>query len=284
MISGWPCVLAVQVGPDGAVGDGASTALMVAVALATAAPCAALGVYVVLRRMAFVGDAMAHTLLPGLVVAALLGISLAAGALVAGLLTAIGIGWLSRRGQLREDTAIGILFTAMFALGVLLAGSGPAAERLGELLFGDLLHAGPEDLWLALGVGVLTGAALTLLHKELELASFDPLYAEVIGIRTDALRYLLLIALALVIVAAVQVVGVLLTAALLVTPAAAATLLTRRLPGMIGTAMLLAAGASLAGVWIGVRLRLEIGAAIVLACTVLFGIAWLLRIRRRFGV
>ena len=244
------------------------------------ATCACLGVYVVLRRMAFVGDALAHTVLPGLVVAMLLGRSTFVGALVAGLVTALGIGWLTRRQALREDTAIGVLFTAMFALGVVLA-AGRDPHELNALLFGDLAAVGRGELVLLGVVTVLVLSALALLHKELELTSFDPIYAEAVGIRTDRLRYLLLVLIALAVVSAVRAVGVLLTAALLVTPAAAASLLTASLPRMMALGTGLAVASAVAGLWLSLRFGLPSGAAIVLVCTVGFAAAWLTHALRR---
>lgn len=238
---------------------------------------AAVGVYVVLRRMAFIGDALAHTVLPGVVLAALAGVSLAAGATAAALVTALGIGWLARRRALYEDTAIGVLFTAMFALGILLASGAYEAEELHHVLFGDLLRVRAGDLaLLALLAAVVLGTVL-LLHKELELASFDPVYAEGIGVRTDRLRQLLLALIALTVVAGLKVVGVLLTSALLVTPAAAASLLTRRLPAMMAIAALVASGSTVAGLFLALELGVSAGAAAVLVSTLAFGLAWALR-------
>ncbi len=251
-----------------AVQNGLVAALLIGV------PCASIGVYVVLRRMAFIGDALSHTVLPGLVLATILGWSLSAGALAAGLATALGIGWLSRRRGLREDTAIGVLFTAMFALGVVLAAGRFDAEELHHVLFGDLLRIdrGELPLLALVAAAVLTG--LALLHKELELASFDPSYAEVIGVRTDRLRYALLLLIALTVVAGLRAVGVLLTGALLVTPAAAATLVTHRLHRMMALASLVAVGSSVAGLYAAFHTAIPSGAAIVLVSTACFGAAW----------
>ena len=239
--------------------------------------CAALGVYVVLRRMAFIGDALAHTTLPGLVVAYLNGWNLAAGALLAGLLTAFCIGWLSRREEIREDTAIGILFTGMFALGILLISTARSFRDLSQMLFGNILGVAPGDLLLIGGVAAGVLLALRLFHKELELTSFDPAYAESIGLRPDLLRYGLLALLALTVVTAIQAVGVVLTNALLITPAAAASLLTVRLPRMMLLSALFAVSAAVAGLFISYHFRVSSGAAIVLTCTALFGLAWVVR-------
>lgn len=241
--------------------------------------CAVLGTYVVLRRMAFIGDALAHTVLPGLVVAYLNSWNLFAGAIVAGILTALGIGWVSRRGAVREDTAIGVLFTAMFALGILLMSRVNSFRDLSHILFGNVLGVRPEDLWLIGGIAVAVLSTLALLHKELELTTYDPTYAEVIGLRADWLRFLLLILLALTVVTCIQVVGVILTSALLVTPAAAAALLTVRLPRMMLLAAIIAVGSALVGLYASYYADVASGAAIVLTCTICFGVAILLQRR-----
>jgi manganese/iron transport system permease protein len=236
--------------------------------------CATLGAYVVLRRMAFIGDALAHTTLPGLVMAYLNGLNLFVGALIAGLLAALGIGWLSQRGTLREDSAIGILFTGMFAVGILLMSTVRSFRDLTQMLFGNILSVTGLDLALIAVVAALVLSALLFFHKELELASADPTYAESIGLRTDLLRYGLLMLLALTVVAGVQVVGVILTSALLVTPAAAASLVTNRLSRMMGVAALIALVAAVAGLYASYYVNLPSGPAIVVVCIACFGVAW----------
>jgi len=243
--------------------------------------CASIGVYVVLRRMAFIGDALAHTALPGLVVAYLYGWNLSVGAIVAGLLTALGIGWLSRRQEVREDTAIGVMFTAMFALGILLISATRSFRDLSHILFGNILGVTAGDLILIASVTALVLATLFIFHKELELTSFDPTHAEVIGLRPDRLRYLLLVLLALTVVTGIQVVGVLLTSALLVTPAAGAALVTNRLPRMMGIATLIAVGSGVVGLYLSYRYDVSAGAAIVLLCTLCFAAAWIVRYLRQ---
>lgn len=248
------------------------TALLAAVLVGVT--CAALGVYVVLRRMAFIGDAVAHAVLPGLVVAYLRGWSLFGGAVGAGLLTALGIGWLSRREAVREDTAIGILFTGMFALGILLMSSAHSFRDLTHMLFGNILGVTSGDLVLIAIVACLVLAVLIACHKELVLTSVDPAHAEVIGLNPGRIRYLLLILIALSVVVGVQAVGVILTAALLVTPAAAAALLTQRLVPMMVIAALVAVLSSVAGLYASYYLGVSTGPAIVLSCTICFGLAW----------
>lgn len=238
--------------------------------------CAALGAYVVLRRMAFIGDALAHTVLPGLVVAYLNRWNLFGGAIAAGIVTAFGIGWVSRRGQIREDTAIGVIFTAMFALGILLMSTVRSFRDFTHMLFGNILGVSRADLLLiaVIGAGVLT--TLTLLHKELELTSYDHIHAQTIGINADRLRFTLLILLAFTVVTSIQVVGVVLTSALLVTPAAAASLVTNNLPRMILVAALIAVFSAVVGLYASFYANVASGAAIVLTCTACFGVAWVI--------
>jgi manganese/iron transport system permease protein len=240
-------------------------------------PCAVLGAYVVLRRMAFIGDALAHTVLPGLVIAYLVGWSLSGGAVMAGVVTAVLIGWLSRRQEVREDTAIGIVFTGMFALGILLISTVRSFRDFTHMLFGNILGVTPQDLQFMALIAAAVLISLAVFHKELEIASADPLYARTIGIPADRLTLLLLILLALCVVTGIQAVGVVLTSALLVTPAAAASLLTRRLVWMMVLAALFAVLGGIAGLYASYYLSVSSGAAIVLACTLLFVTAWIVQ-------
>jgi len=237
-------------------------------------PSAVIGAYVVLRRMAFIGDALAHTVLPGLVVAYLVGWSLSGGAIVAGVITAVLIGWLAQRQEIREDTAIGIVFTGMFALGILLISTVRSYRDFTHMLFGNILGVTADDLRLIaiIAAGVL--AALFLFHKELELSSADPIYARVIGIPVDRLTLLLLILLAFCAVTGIQAVGVVLTSALLVTPAAAAALLTHRLVAMMALASWFVVLAGIVGLYASFYFNVSSGAAIVLTCTSIFALAW----------
>jgi ABC-type Mn2+/Zn2+ transport system permease subunit len=239
--------------------------------------CGVLGAYVVLRRMAFIGDALAHTVLPGLVVAYLQGWNLLGGAVAAGIVTALGISWLTGRDEVREDTAIGILFTGMFSLGILLISTVRSFRDLSHMLFGNVLGVGNGELVFIAGVAVSVLVVLLLLHKELELASFDPTHAAVIGIKAGRLRTILLLLLALAVVASIQAVGVVLTSALLITPAATAGLLTNRLPRMMLLAALIAVGAAVIGLYASYYANVAAGAAIVLTCTICFGLAWIAR-------
>jgi len=239
--------------------------------------CAVLGVHVVQRRMAFIGDALAHTTLPGLVIAHLFGWSLSLGGLGAALATALLIGWASRRQAVKEDTAIGVVFTGMFALGVLLMSRTRSYRDLTHMLFGNVLGVTTGDLWFIGGVAVVVLLALALFHKELELTAFDPTHAEVIGLRADLMRFLLLGLLALAVVTGIQTVGVILTSALLITPAATAALLSDRMPWRMLIGAGLATACSVAGLTLSYAAETSSGAAIVLSCTTAFVVAFAAR-------
>ena len=171
--------------------------------------CSVLGTYVVLRGMAFFGDALAHTILPGVVIAFLLGWPLAVGALIVGILAALGIGVLSERGTLKEDTAISVIFAGLFALGIaLLSMSGNYTIDLAHFLFGNLLGVSMGDLWVIAGLGAGVLLVIFLFYKEFLVISFDPVLAMTLRLPTRLLRYLLLVLMAVTIVTALQVVGI----------------------------------------------------------------------------
>jgi manganese/iron transport system permease protein len=238
--------------------------------------CSVLGCFVVLRAMAFLGDALAHAILPGVAIAYLLGTSLFVGALVAALVVAFAIALFSRGGVVKEDTAIGILFAAALSAGVLLISTVHSyATDLTHILFGNVLGVSSGDLWLT---GLLALAVLVTLlafYKEFVLAAFDPVLAHVLGRRPETLRWLMLVLLALTIVVSLQTVGVGLVAALLVTPAATAYLLTRRLPTMMVVAALIGAASSVTGLYLSYYLDVASGAAVVLTATAAFVVAFL---------
>jgi len=233
--------------------------------------CSVLGVYVVLRGMAFLGDAMSHTILPGVVVAFFLGWPLAVGALIMGVLTALGIGFLTKRASLKEDTAIGVIFAGLFALGVaLLSARGNYTIDLAHFLFGNLLGVSTGDLLVIAGLGAVVLLLIFLFYKEFLVLSFDPLLAETLRLPTTFLNYLLLLLIAVTIVVALQVVGVALMLAMLVTPAATASFLTRRLPAMMAVAAAIGVFSGVAGVYASYYLNIASGPAVVLAATLVF--------------
>ena len=237
--------------------------------------CATVGTYVILRGMAFFGDALAHAILPGVAVGYLVSGG-ARGAvfwwgLGTAVLTAIGIGAIGKGAQIKEDTAIGIIFSGMFALGIALISSARSyAVDLAHFLFGDVLGVSQADLWLT---GVLGGVVLLTilaLYKEFLVLSFDPVLAVTLRLPSSLLHYLLLVLIALTIVVSLQTVGVALMVAMLVTPAATAYLLTRRLPTMMALAASIGALSGIVGLYLSYYISVASGAAIVLVCTAFF--------------
>ena len=254
-------------------------ALVAAIIVGTV--CSVLGTYVVLRGMAFFGDALAHTILPGVVIAFLLGWPLAVGALITGILTALGIGALTERGALKEDTAIGVVFAGMFALGIaLLSMSGNYTIDLAHFLFGNLLGVSQADLWVTAGLGAIVLLTVFLFYKEFLLISFDPTLATTLRLPTHFFRYLLLVLLAITIVTSLQVVGIALMLAMFVTPAATASLLTRRLPTMMAVSAFIGAFSGVVGVYASFYLNVASGAAVVLIATLVFVLVFLFAPRR----
>lgn len=235
-----------------------------------------LGTYIVLRGMAFFGDAVAHTILPGVVIAFLVGWPLAVGALITGVLTAVGIGALTSRGDLKEDTAIGVVFAGFFALGVaMLSATGSYTVDLAHFLFGNLLGVSTADLWLTAVLGGAVLLVIFLFYKEFLVMTFDPILAGTLRLPTTFLRYLLLVLIAVTIVISLQVVGIALMIAMLVTPAATASLLTRRLPAMMATAAVIGAGSGLIGLYVSFYLNIASGPTVVLVATLLFVLVFL---------
>jgi manganese/iron transport system permease protein len=230
--------------------------------------CAVVGTYVVLRGIAFIGDAIAHAGFPGVVAAYMIGIPFYLGAAVAAVSTALAIGWVTKRAGIRQDTAIGVLFAGTFALGVFLFSTidGYVAD-LFSFLLGNVLAIGPEDLvaLVVLGGGVVFVVAL--LWKELLYATFDPLGAAASGIPVDRLEYLFLALVALTIVVSLQAVGIILVVAMLITPAATAQLVTVRFTRLMLVAALVGIASSIAGLYLSYWLDVASGATIVLVQT-----------------
>ena len=243
--------------------------------------CAVIGCYVVLRGMAFLGDALAHAILPGVALAYLWGGSLLAGAFVAAVVVAVGIGFFSRGSTLKEDTAIGILFAAALALGVALISSiRTYATDLSHILFGNVLGVSERDLWLTAGLGLLIVVTIVILYKPFLVISFDPMLAATLRLPAEPLRFLMLILLALTVVVSLQTVGVGLVAAMLVTPAATAYLVTRRLLTMMFVSAAIGAFSSVAGLYLSFYINVASGAVMVLVATFIFLLVFLFAPRR----
>jgi manganese/iron transport system permease protein len=238
------------------------------------------GVFVVLRRLAFVADALTHTIFPGVVVASLLGRSLLLGALAFGLLTAVLLTWLGAERRVGADAALAILLTSFFAFGVVLVSRTRSfTSDLTVFLFGRVLAVDRADLLQSLAVAAVVLATLALLHKELVLRAFDPDGATALGYSTVALDLALNLCIALVVVAAVKAVGTILVVAMIIVPAATARLLADRVATMTVLACLLGA----AGGWLGLAVsyevsvdrgvRLAAGATVVVVLVAAFGAA-----------
>mgnify|MGYP000966400946 CR=1 FL=1 len=247
--------------------------------------CALVGTYMVLRGMAFLGDALAHAILPGIAV----GYIVSGGArqpifwwaMGTGVVTALGIGAVAKSAHIKEDTAIGIIFSGMFALGIALISTMRSyAVDLAHFLFGDVLGVSPTDLWLTALVGGLVLATVLLFYKEFLVLSFDPVLAETLRLPAGVLHYLLLILIALTIVVSLQTVGVALMVAMLTTPAATGYLLTRRMGPMMAIAAVIGALSGVVGLYLSYYVAIASGAAIVLVCTAIFLVALVFSPRR----
>ena len=236
--------------------------------------CAVMGAFVVLKGLAFIGDAVSHAAFPGLVVAYLLGIPLYIGGAVAAVLTALAIGVVSRRGNLRFDTAVGVLFAGTFAFGILLFSTirGFVADLFGYLL-GNVLGIGLGDLIQVAVLGAVVLIVVLVLRKELLYATFDPAGAAASGLPVTRLEYLLLALLGVTIVVSIQAVGIILVVAMLVTPAATAQLLVIRFDRLVAVAVAIAVVSTVLGLYLSFYLNVASGASIVLIETLAFGAA-----------
>jgi len=244
--------------------------------------CAVMGTYVVLRGMAFLGDALAHAIMPGVALAYLLGGNLLIGALIAAAAIALGIGYFSRQGTIKEDTAIGILFAAALSLGVAMISSIRSyAVDLSHIMFGNVLGVSTADLWLTFGLGFLVLLTVLLLYRPFMVISFDPVLAATLRMPAELLRNIMLLLLALTVVISLQTVGVGLAAAMLVTPAATAYLLSRRLAPMMFISAAIGAISSLVGLYLSYYLNIVSGSAIVLTATAIFMLVFLVKRGKR---
>jgi manganese/iron transport system permease protein len=247
--------------------------------------CAVVGTYVVLRGMAFFGDALAHTILPGVA----LGYLVSGGAretlfwwaLGTSVLAALGIGALSKNSQVKEDTAIGVIFAGMFALGIALISTVRSyAVDLSHFLFGDVLGVSSQSLWLILIFGGLVLLVVVAFYKEFLVLSFDPILAMTFRMPSGLLNNLLLAMIAVTVAVSMQTVGVALMVAMLVTPAATAYLLTRRLWMMMALSAFIGASSSVIGLYLSYYLNIASGAAIVLTATAVFAIVFMFNPRQ----
>lgn len=246
--------------------------------------CAVLSCYLVLKGWSLMGDAISHAVLPGVVLAHLCGLPLAVGAFAAGLSCALGIGWIRSCTRIKEDTVMGIVFTGMFASGLVLFTKVRTEAHLNHILFGNILGVEGEDLVQTVVASVLTLGVVLVRRRDLMLFCFDPAHARAIGLSTRMLHHLLLALLSGTIVASMQAVGILLVVAMLVTPGCTARLLTDRFDRMLVLASASSVLAGCLGVYVSFFINGSTGACIVLAQAALFALALLWRragVRRR---
>jgi len=241
------------------------------VALFVGALCSMMGTYVVLRKLSFIGDGLAHASFAGIAIAYLRGANFYAGAAVATIVTALGIGFVHRRGRVSLDTSIGVLFTGAFALGVFLMSRSPRATvDLQSFLFGSILGVSQYDVAMVVGLGLAVALAVGALWRPLLYTSFDPVVAQAAGIRAGFVDYALLVVIAVTIIVSLQAVGIVLVAALLVTPAAAAAQLTKRFVPMMLLSCAFGVFSTVGGLYASYELHASSGATIVLLATFLF--------------
>jgi len=252
------------------LGYGFVVRALVAVAI-VGISCGAIGAYVIVRRLAFIGDAISHSVFPGIVIAYLVGVSILAGALGAGLLTALAIVAVARGARIREDAAIGIFFAAAFALGIVLISTRRSFQGdLTAFLIGNLQGVSVGDLWLSGATAALVLALLVAFHKELLLTAFDRTMAAAMGYPVTALDALLLVLLTVTIVIGIQAVGIILVLAMLVTPAATARLIVDRFTAMMVLGAVIGCAVGVVGYYISFYVGIASGGTIVLVSTAFF--------------
>lgn len=244
------------------------------VTLMIAVPMALLSCYLVLKGWSLMGDAVSHAVLPGVVIAYVVGLPFAAGAFVAGLFCALAAGYLKDNSRVKEDTILGIVFSGMFALGVVLYVKIQPDVHLDHILFGDMLGIAASDLVETAAIALAATAFILFFRKDLLVQAFDRQHASAIGLPVKLLHYGLLAVLSLVVVGALKAVGIILAVAMLVAPGAIAALLTRRFPSMLAVAVGIALGASFFGIWLSFLIDSAPAPTIVLLMSILFVFAF----------
>ncbi len=245
-----------------------------------AVPAAVLSCFLVLKGWSLMGDAISHAVLPGVIAAYILGVPLVAGAFAAGMFCAVATGFLNENSRVKEDTVMGVVFSGMFGLGIVLYSWVRTEVHLDHILFGDPLGAVDSDLWLTGTIGLAVASLAWAKRRDLLLLIFDEGQARALGLRTGWLHYGLLALLSLTVVAALKAVGLILAIAFLISPGATAFLVTRRFDAMIGVAVLVSAASSFAGVYASFFLNSAPAPTIVLAMTACFVIAFAASARR----
>lgn len=244
-------------------------------AILVGAICGMLSCYVILKRWSLLGDAISHAVLPGVSIAYLLGWPFFVGAFVTGALTSLGIGVIERNTRIKADAAMGLMFTAAFALGVVIISQLATSTHLMHILFGNVLGVRYPALLLTLFAGVVALLTVALYYKELLLYTFDPVQARSLGLRTGVIHYGLILLLTLTIVASLETVGIILVVAMLITPGATAYLLANRLPLMMGLAITFGVLSAVIGLYFSYLFDVASGGTIVLVATSFFLVAFL---------
>ena len=242
--------------------------------------CGVIGCFIVLRGLALMGDAISHAILPGVAISYMLGINFFVGAAIVGLLAALGIGFINRNSIVKNDAAIGIVFSLFFAVGVLLIAKAKTAIDLTKILFGNVLTVSDTDRTMTLIIGGLVLLLVYVFYKELVLTSFDPVMAEASGMKVGLIHYLLMLMLTLVTVVSLQTVGVILVVSLLITPASTAYLLTYRMSTMIFLSAAIGAISAIVGLFFSFSFNLSSGPSIVVVATAIFILAFIFAPRR----
>lgn len=237
--------------------------------------CGVIGSFIVLRGLALMGDAISHAVLPGVAISFMLGINFFIGAVVVGLLAAIGIGFINQNSNIKNDSAIGIVFSTFFAIGVLLIAKANTAMDLTEILFGNVLTVRDVDRTLTLIVAAVVIFVVVLFYKEFLMTTFDPTMAEASGMPVKTIHYGLMVLLTLVTVVSLQTVGVVLVVSLLITPAATAYLLTKRMSTMVLLSSVLGGTSAIIGLILSFKFNLSSGPTIVLVATAFFLLAFI---------
>lgn len=247
------------------------------IALLVAPPCALLSCFLVLKGWALMGDAVSHAVLPGIVLAYLAGLPILAGAFIAGLGSALLTGYLADNSRVKRDTVMGVVFSAMFALGIVLNTAFPSDLHIDRVLFGNMLGVGQADVWTAGLIAAPVTAILAFKWRDFMLHAFDPAQAQVAGLRTGLLHYGLLTLLSLTIVATLSSVGLILAVGLLIAPGAIAFLLARSFGAMLMIATLACLAAMLAGVWVSFHIDAAPAPTIILILSGMFLLVLLTR-------
>ena len=244
--------------------------LALIIAVLVAVPTALLSSILVLKGWSLMGDAVSHAILPGVVLAYMAGLPLALGAFVAGLSCALFAGYLKANSRVKQDTVLGVVFSGMFGLGLVLYTSIASDVHLDHILFGDMLGVGWDDIVESAVIALVVGGLLVLKWRDLLLFAFDPAQARVVGLPVNLLHYGLLCGLSLAVVGALKAVGIILAIALLIAPGAIAFLLTRSFGAMLGMAVVVAVSAALAGVYLSFFLDSAPAPTIVLIMSAMF--------------